>query len=172
MVNVKYPFECTWIDYPDNENLAIIIYFMGCEQSCLNCHNTEFKNPKHNKNTRYLDFKSFTEEIEYHSTLYQTNKIVFTGGDPLSSYNMEFVKGYLKVAPVYNKHICIYTSYDISYVRSNNVSGFKFIKCGKYIEELKQKSYKTDELFQLASSNQNIYNSNLELISKLGVLKF
>ena len=172
MIRIKYPIEATWLDYPDNESLSLLVFFMGCERNCFNCHNPQFKNPKYERDTRVLNFKEFIEEIEKYSKLYQTDKIVFTGGDPLSIYNLEFVMGYLKVSQTYNKNVCIYTAYDINYVKKNNIRGFTFLKCGKYIEELRQASIKTDESFQLASKNQTIYNSNFELLSHMGVLKF
>jgi len=42
----------------------------------------------------------------------------------------------------------------------------KFIKCGKYIEELKQKVIKNDEYMQFASMNQELYDSDYNLLTK------
>ena len=61
---------------------------------------------------------------------------------------------------------------DVEYVKEHNVSGFKFLKCGKFDIKNKRESEKTDEKMVLASPNQKLYDENYNLISKDGIYYF
>jgi len=168
-VRIILPFSTSFLDYADNESLAIIVYIMGREHKCKGCHNPQFSDFNY-KNSYLINEKEFTKLIEDVSKKHRTNKIVFEGGDPLHPQNIKFTKNILRKL----KHLnfMIYTGYDINYVKENKVNGFKFLKCGKYVEEKKQESRKTDFKFFLASKNQKIFDSELNLLSENGVLNF
>ena len=68
--------------------------------------------------------------------------------------------------------ICIYTGALIDEVKKLNLSGFKFIKCGVFDKTKFIGSKKTDEYIQFATSNQELYNEFLELISHDGIYYF
>jgi anaerobic ribonucleoside-triphosphate reductase activating protein len=166
-----YPkISSTFMDYPDDESTSLVVYFTGCEHNCPNCQNKQFQDKD------YIESKEVTIEELYNflfdlSYKYKTNKICFEGGDPLFKSNIDFVKQFLNIyGNVFD--ITIYTGYDIYYVKENQIEGFEFIKVGKYKEELKQESIKTDDYFQLASTNQQIYNRDFNLVSQDGRMYF
>lgn len=170
ITQIKYPFEYTFLDYPDNESGAIICYFLGCEHYCNGCQNQLFQSRTYSS---AFDFtiKQLYEELFKACYENKTRKIIFSGGDCLHPLNREFVKTFIKL---YNRYFsfCLYTGYSIREVKQFDITGFKFIKTGKYEESLKQQSIKTDDYFQLASSNQEIYDQNFKLLTKNGRMEF
>lgn len=164
--------DITFIDYPDPNDWASIFYFSGCCNNCINCQNKELQNPEVGKTI--IDNVDDLYNIVKETTIkHKSNKVVFSGGDPLFTTNIDLIREFL------NKHgsefdICIYTGHSIDYVKENNISGFKFIKCGKYIPELSKDRNPgmTDTEFILASSNQDFYDSNYKKLSNNGVLNF
>jgi organic radical activating enzyme len=152
----------SWIDYPDNESIAVILYFSGCNNTCEDCHNFQFM-----KKTDFnLDVNLLISNIKEKAASLKTKKIVFSGGDPLYQKNAALTKILLQQLNDYD--ICIYTGYGIETVKEFEVTGFKFVKCGKYEKQLRQASEKTDKYIQFASTNQKLYDSNLTLLSKDG----
>jgi organic radical activating enzyme len=170
MNSATISIQNTWVDNIDNETNALLIYFMGCDNSCPSCHNENFKNPKYtNTKTTTVTVKEFINKIDNASVLCQTNELVFSGGDPLSKYNIDFVKEYLKTKNSKLYKIHIYTGHSISYVKKNKVKGFEYIKCGTFIEQFKTSTAgKTDIYIQFASTNQELYDKKYNLISKDG----
>lgn len=164
-MKIELPIQITWQDYPTQDH-AILVYSIGCEHGCKNCHNIKLKT---GINTIDLSAKELYDSLLIMSKHERTNKIVFSGGDPLFK-NLECIKEFLKINEYFD--VCIYTGYDIEYVKTNTVNGFKYIKCGKYDEKLKQISGKSDEYIKLASSNQNFYDENFNKLSENGVLYF
>lgn len=157
--------KTTFIDYPDNESLAVIAFFSGCEHNCKGCQSPELQ--------KHLDFgKPITHVLsEIFQELYvnKTDKLVLSGGDPLHPYNFETTKhicSWLK--KVHDVNICIYTGYDFNYIQNLNFRTFDFIKGGKYEENLKQVSEKTNDYIQFASSNQFLIDTNMNTLSKQG----
>ena len=116
----------------DGEGLRTSVYVSGCNHKCKGCHNPQ----TWDFNQGYL----ITEEVVQDLIKSIKNNpllsgITFSGGDPLFTTNIDLIREFL------NKYgnefdICIYTGHSIDYVKENNISGFKFIKCGKYIPEL------------------------------------
>ncbi len=170
-MNVKYPFTSTFLDYPDNESIAVLVYFMGCEQNCKGCHNPDFKNVDYNIGTKNLSEDSIIEEIEIQCKRNLTNKVVLSGGDPLHPANINGVKNILdKIGMKYD--FCLYTSYEKCYIIESKISGFSFVKSGIFIEDLYQEPDKTDENIKFASKNQKLYDADLNLISENGIYFF
>jgi organic radical activating enzyme len=168
-------FSSTFLDYPDNSSHAVIAYMMGCNNNCKNCHNYRFKDRViYDDEVKTYNVYDFCKEVRKRLSANRTNKLVLSGGDPLSSFNLDFTKELLSNKSFCNScEICIYTGYDIEYVKENNLpSTFKFIKCGLYDENLSQKSKKVSEKFVLASKNQEIYNNRYEKLSVSGILLF
>jgi organic radical activating enzyme len=167
---IKYPITYTWVDYPDDDSLALIIYMMGCTNNCYGCHNPFFKDPFYKEVQPFVSFIEgvdfISNEIKRVCNILLTNKVVLSGGDPLSIYNIEGTKSIL----LNNNNIdfCIYTSMDINDVKKNNVQGFKFIKCGEYDINKAQSPEKTNKYLQFASSNQKLYNERGDLLSDNG----
>lgn len=155
-----FNIEVTFTDYPDDVSLAVIFYMNGCEHNCTDCHNKELQKEK------TYPVNIIDKIIDY-CNRNKTNKIVLSGGDPLYKTNIDLTNKIIDMCKN-NYDICIYTGYNIDYAKKVLHLGFKFIKSGKYIPELKQKSIKNDDYIQLASSNQEFYNKNYMLISNKG----
>jgi organic radical activating enzyme len=170
-INIAYPLGTTFIDYPDNESLAVIVYFMGCEQRCKRCHNPDFIDPNFSIGIKKLDLKTALKEIKSSCYRNHTNKIVLSGGDPLHPNNIISVKLLLEeIENLYN--VVIYTSYEKGYITENNVHGFTYLKSGVFNDSLYQTPEKTDTYIKLASKNQKLYDADLNLLSCGGVYYF
>jgi len=162
----------TFLDYPSNYGYSLSIYLLGCEHNCNGCQNKDLCKPcieeSGYKETSYEDLNlMIVDELKRN----KTNKIVLLGGDPLYKNNLDFTRQFLlNYKDIYD--ICIYTGYEKDYVKSNNIEGFKFLKCGKFKKELFIEPNKTDKYIQLSSSNQVWYNEKFKKISKKGKLNF
>ena len=167
---VVVPFGTTWQDYPDAESLAVIVYFLGCNHGCTNCHNPLFQKSDY-PSSKEFTIKEFYNEIFDFCNKQKTNKVVLSGGDCLHTNNIQFVREFVRsYGNIFN--ICIYTGDDVTEAKQKGLKGFTFIKTGSYKEELKQEPIKTDSYMQLASSNQEIYNINFSLKSRNGRMNF
>lgn len=172
-VNIAYPIQTTFMDYMDNKSQAVLIFFMGCEHNCAGCHNSQFQNRNiESEYVKIFDVLELQDIIIDIAKRNYTDKIVFSGGDPLYRDNLEEVKYLLYTLKQKGLKVTLYTGYDFKYVTMNNVRGYEYIKCGPYIESLKQSAIKTDKMFVLSSKNQEVYNSKGELISNLGIVHF
>jgi len=171
MLNISVRTPMTFLDYPDPEAHAFIIYCMGCNNLCIGCQNPAFGDHEYGKETARVSSIELHTLCESLSKKYRTNKVIFSGGDPLFSKNLDFIKNFLKD---YKDEFdfCVYTGFDVDYVRKNEVTGFKFIKCGKFEIKNQLSSIKTDQYIQFASTNQQLFDSNLKLISQQGRFTF
>lgn len=172
MLNVNFPLQTTFIDYPDDESEAILIYLLGCDNNCNGCQNPLFKDKNYNVNTKLMYSIDLLLEIEKLSKRINSNKVVLSGGDPLSKTNIEYVKNLLQFNITNKFDYMIYTGHDIEYVKTNFITNFKFIKCENYLPEHKQNSEKTDYYLKFASSNQKLFDANYNLISDNGIFYF
>lgn len=169
-VKIVLPLTASFTDYPDDESIAVVIYFLGCDHSCLSCHNRELKSYNYEPSTE-VNQDSLIDLVSGFALRNNTDKLVFEGGDPLSINNIKFIKKILpKLIDVYS--ITIYTGYEIDYIKEHNIQGFKFIKCGPYLSQYAQEPCKTETFMRLGSSNQKLYDSNYDLISKDGIYYF
>lgn len=158
----------SFLDYPDKENLAAVVYFTGCEHSCAGCHSESLKNHFYGEEISVEDLYSLLLN-KCNET--RNNKIVFLGGDPLYPENIEGVKEFLEKFGM-EFGVMIYTGYDIEKVRRECIRNFDYIKCGEYLEGKKMMSQKSDTRMVFASSNQVLYDGNLNEISVEGVFEF
>lgn len=162
-----YPFTPTWIDYPDNESIAISVYMMGCNHRCYDCSNPDFIDENYSFGTKDFTIHKVYRELDKLCLRNKTNKIVFLGGDPIYRDNLEFIRNFLKdYSNVFE--VCIYTGYSIDFIKDSNLKGFRFIKCGCFERDNKIVSEKTDEYLQFASTNQKLYDMNYNLLSDNG----
>lgn len=159
--------EETWLDYPTPDGNAIAVIMTGCEHHCPGCHSM---------NLQYEDTYSETKEeilnrVKDYCERAMTNKVILIGGDPLYKSNLEYTK-YLLNNLKDDFDVCIYTGYSIEVVKSLNLKGAKFFKCGTFDKNSCRKSEKTDSNFILASPNQNFYDGDYNLLSNDGILTF
>ena len=165
-----YPFTESFIDYPDDCSLCLSIYFLGCDHHCVDCSNPKLQNKENLNDTsfrRTFKIGEFVQTIKNECYTSKVDKLTFLGGDCLHPDNINNTKRLL-VNLKNHVDICIYTGYEIEYVKENEVEGFTFLKTGRYLEEYKQESIKTDEYLQFASSNQQLYDSDYTLLSQDG----
>lgn len=156
----------SFLDYPDNSSLSIVLYMPGCDRNCDGCQN---KDLQHYDGYEQIDL--LLELLKEKCKKEHTNKICLQGGDPLFKSNL-FLTKYL-LERLSNKYdICIYTGADIKEIMKLNLKGFKFIKCGVFDKNKYIGSKKTDTYIQFATSNQKLYDNNLNLLSKDGIYYF
>ena len=158
----------TFLDYPDNSSGAIIVYMSGCEHNCDDCQSPDLQ--------EFTDKENIVEvvsEIVHMQDKWKTNKLVISGGDCLHPKNLKYTKDIINTFKCfYDDEICIYTGYDLDYIKKLNLKRFDYIKGGKYEVTLKQESKKTDEYIQFASTNQFLIDNNYNILSKNGVYTF
>lgn len=166
--NLVNEFKGSFLDYPSKDGMCLSLYFTGCLGICPGCHNKELQDPNFGAE---FSISKLINIIPYEAERLRTNKITLLGGDPLYPKNLEFVKELLiRLGNEFD--FCVYTGYDLAYVKLNNVKNFKYLKTGLYNEYFKQESVKTDDYFQLASSNQEIYDRDFNLLSTNGRMIF
>lgn len=159
--------EETWLDYPSPDGNAIMVFLCGCEHHCKGCHS-----PLLQQEYEYDESKEETlNRIVEYAKRAGTNKLVFLGGDPLYSKNLSLVT-FLVNNLKNDFDICIFSGYNIEYVKKTGIKGVKFWKCGTFDIDNMRKSGKSDEEYVLASPNQNFYDEQYNLISENGILKF
>lgn len=152
----------TFLDYPDKESHALIVYMSGCDFACLGCQNPEMqKDITHKNNTPKLYHTLLEQSKKYGNT----NKLVLSGGDPLSKHNLHFTKSFLSLNIYFD--VCIYTGHSL-YTVPKDLRNFKYLKIGRYMEDLKQEQIKNDEFIQFASSNQMLVDGNYNVLTTGG----
>jgi len=156
----------SFLDYPDNSSLSVIFYMPGCDNNCSGCQNLDLQ-----KFEGYLEVPILTDLLYSYCERSKTNKLCLQGGDPLYIENL-YVTKYILLKLGKLLDICIYTGKGLSEVKKLKLEGFKFIKCGKFEPSKFICSKKTDAYLQLASSNQELYDKDLNLISKDGIYYF
>lgn len=157
----------TFQDFPDNENIAVIVFFYGCSHKCFHCQNEDLQNYPEEEG---LSVEEAYKKIVEYCKRSNTNLIVFSGGDPYYSINQDNLNDMLNLIDRLeneNYKLCVYTGYDISYINiiyKNlfNVYAYwkkpSFLKCGRYEDFNRDKNMgKTENEFILASKNQRFY---------------
>lgn len=170
-MKIVFPFADSFLDYFDNENVCTSIYMVGCEHNCKNCHNKELQD----FNTSLaidMSVNDIVTKVEENCQRLYSQCVSIMGGEPLHPKNIFYTKWLLSNLTSNGYSITLYTGYDINYVRHNGVRNFTFIKTGKYDENVKQESIKTDKYIQLASKNQQIFDSDYNLLSNNGRMYF
>ena len=158
--------EETFLDYPSPDDSAVIAFLPGCEHRCLGCQNPKLQ--ELHEEWTYNEEQEIIQKLQNLCLRCGTNKIVLSGGDPLNPCNRNLtihICELLGKNPVYKYDICIYTGYDIEEVKEIELSGFKFIKCGKFDAHSMRESKKTDDYIQFVNTTQNLYDSNYNQLS-------
>lgn len=161
-------FETTFLDYPSPDDMAVIVFLSGCTHNCPGCQNiTLQKAGTHTEEEIGQIIAHIVELCERNGT----NKVVLSGGDPLSPSNINVTK---QVCYYLGEtfDICIYTGYSVDEVKEMDIIGFKYIKCGKFDNKHLQKSEKTDDYIQFVNKTQNLYDSNYRQLSYEGRFNF
>ena len=161
--------EETFLDYPSPDDSAVILFLPGCSHNCLGCQNPKLQ--ELHEEWTYEEEQEILQNLQRLCFRCDTNKIVLSGGDPLSPCNRNLtihICELLGKNPVYKYDICIYTGYDIEEVKEMGLSGFEFIKCGKFDAHSMRESKKTDDYIQFVNTTQNLFDKDFNQISKNG----
>ena len=170
--------KTTFIDFPNDEDLAIIVFFEGCSHKCKGCQNPQLKDQVHGYSK-----EDIIDIIVSKCKRHKTTKIVFSGGDPFYPSNKDNLNDMLEIISYLESNgytLCVYTGFlvdDVLTIYNDRLDLVKpsFLKCGKFVEEHRRLSDKTDDVLVLASPNQNFYkkaDKGYDKISSEGVLYF
>lgn len=172
MIKVNWPFSMTFLDYPDNHSQAVLVYVMGCDHGCNECHNKDFQNYDYNESIAIKNHKILYKLVKERCDKFMTKKVVLSGGDPLSPSNYYIIQNFM-IRSKNSFDITIYTGYDIDYVKKLLLwPYFKFVKCGRFDINKQQKAEKTNDYIRFASTNQQLYDTDYKLVSENGTYYF
>jgi organic radical activating enzyme len=179
---INHPLKHSFLDYPSPDGVCTTVFIAGCDNSCEGCSNPQFKDhsPQLTKDNGFIRVDSHTlyKLISKSSSQCNSKKVVFIGGDPLSSHNYIETSKICKLLYEDSYEICIYTGLtreklttDRKY-RAALQNNFTFIKTGLFLKEMFQKPCKTDSFMKFASKNQELLNNRYNCISQNGIYNF
>lgn len=134
------------VNNPGDDTAAFTVWFSGCSFGCKNCQNTVLWDGNRGKEYYWNDIAHIV--IESCKKL-GTKYVVLLGGEPLQQQKGEllFLCSWLKSEGI---KIWLYTGYNIDDVPDTILKQIYTVKCGRYIEDLRQDGFP-------ASSNQRVY---------------
>lgn len=136
------------VNNPGDNTAAFTIWFTGCDFHCKNCHNRKLWNKdagrKHKAELVASIVRSSCHRLN-------TKSVVFLGGEPLQQDKQELLS-LCRLLTEADLKIWLYTGYDLSDVDEEILKYVHTIKCGRYIDKLKQDGFP-------ASTNQKVYRS-------------
>lgn len=156
----------TYSDWATNEAKygTITVFFQGCDFSCEGCQNPELREHK-----TLPSFEVARQKIQGMLDITPIKHIVLSGGDPLSKMNLPLSK---KIVNEFHEKakIMVYTGVDSQNLEMDILNKVHFIKCGRFIQSLKQESGHFGDNFQVASTNQVLMEGKTgKILSKNGV---
>lgn len=131
--------------YEDGPGIRTTVFFQGCNVKCKGCHNEKIQDIQYGKE---YEVKKLCEEILKYDL--PIKKITISGGEPLMQ--KEALEEFVREMYENDFEIALYTSYNLEDVPNSIIKKLKYLKVGKYIENLKLqgKFY--------GSSNQKFYS--------------
>lgn len=135
------------VNNPGDETASMTIWFSGCNFRCKNCYNRKLWNTEYGHK---YDATSVARIVRAECNKLHIKSVVLLGGEPLQQDEQELLSlcRLLKEAGL---KIWLYTGYEFSQFEGLQIANYiDMVKCGKYIEELKQDGFP-------ASSNQEVY---------------
>jgi organic radical activating enzyme len=167
---VLNPTTISFLDYPDPESWAVVVWMVGCDLRCRGCQNEALQIGA--DGAVEMGVAQLVDIIQHQAQEARTTKVVLTGGDPLSSFNVECTKQLLSHPAMRMYQTCVYTGQTIEAVKKMELVGFEFVKVGPYELLSAQMFEKTDQKMVLASHNQQLFNKHFELLTTDGVYYF
>ena len=166
--------EWSFIDFPENNTVSLNVYIPGCSHYCPECHNPELQDPlyKDTGSKYYTPYDLYFYILSMSSGVPDNINfgVALMGGDPLYDDNTDFVNEFLNIN---DKPVIIYTGYNIIEAKRRlNTNKFTFLKCGLFKKALYVIPNKTNEYMQFASTNQELYDNNFNLLSYKGKYSF
>lgn len=170
-IHCSLPLQESFTAYPDPSISAVVVYMAGCDHACPGCQNPELQSDTDAESVTLCSAGELAEYIRAAAYQYRTDKVVLMGGDPLSCSNRDATR-WLCATLSGEFDICIYTGYTASEVQLFDITGYTYIKTGRYDASHNRQSFKNDRQMVLASPNQEFYNGSLEKVSKQGIITF
>lgn len=159
----------SFLDWPSPDDHAAVLFIAGCGHGCPGCQSPDLQDPG---NGRPYDVdEGLARFIVGYCRRNRTDKLVLSGGDPLyHAAEVQRLLGLIRSMDP-SMRFCIYTGYDYEEA-SRLVSGYDFIKTGRYVRELSRPSGKDDRQMTLASSNQEVHDASGRCLTRDGVMRF
>jgi len=133
-------------------NKSFDIYLAGCNRTphCKGCCNPESWNFNQGELLNNEKLNEIINKIKLFDNI--INKISILGGEPLDQINLiNLLEKLYVIRPIW-----LFTSYELNEIPENIKGYCDYIKCGKYIDELKTENNIQYDI-KLATSNQRIY---------------
>lgn len=170
MLTFAVNYQISFSDYPILSEWCTSLYTVGCPHNCKGCHNPELQKRDYG-NSEHGTITDWLQKMDMLAEYNKSDNFVIVGGEPLAPWNIVAIKELLVKNTQFN--ICLYTGYEIEYVKDNGVTGFTYLKTGLY-NETKRNIVDTNEnrsVFTLGSTNQRLWDHELNLISNKGIFK-
>lgn len=136
------------INNPGDSTAAFTVWFSGCNLKCKNCHNRKLWNKEYGNKYKV---ESVVKIIRATCNKLDIKSVVLLGGEPLQQDKQELLSLCQSLSEAGLK-IWLYTGYELEDIDKEILKYIYTIKCGRYIDELKQDKFP-------ASSNQKVYRS-------------
>lgn len=136
------------VNNPGDETASVTIWFTGCSFHCKKCYNRQLWSKDNGKK---YHAESVAHLVRATCNKLNLKSVVLLGGEPLQQDKEEL----LLLCRLLHEHglkIWIYTGYEFNEVDKDILQYAYTIKCGRYVDKLKQDGFP-------ASSNQNVYRS-------------
>lgn len=152
------------------DGVAYELVITGCHQNCPGCHSPHLHDFNEGTPINEVLENEIVNDIKKYSDCDKIDNICIIGGEPLDQNHNDLIKFLSRLRTEFkNLGIWVYTSYDIKDVPTDVLKLTDYIKCGKYVEELKTDSgFKSEYGPTLATSNQYIVKSS-DIIAERGV---
>ena len=149
MITVAKIDRYDMINNPGDETASVTIWFSGCSLRCKDCYNEKLWNKEYGNE---YSAEEITKIVINECNKLYLKSVVFLGGEPLQQDGQELLSlcQALKEAGL---KIWLYTGYEFHQFENLQIADYiDVVKCGRYIDELKQDGFP-------ASSNQEVYES-------------
>lgn len=143
--------RCDFVNAPNSDTMAFTIWFSGCHFKCKGCQNPELW--RIDSGTSY-NVDDVAQIMACTFSKYKINDVSLLGGEPLDQDINQLLRLCMKINEM-GKRIWLYTGYDFDDVPIVIRDMCYTIKCGRYIEELR------DESRFPITTNQKVYRKLL-----------
>lgn len=158
-----YSSECPVLSATDGISYEISV--CGCHFHCKNCQNPELQDFNNGEELTNNLLNNIIEDIRKYYNKGLIDNIDIIGGEPLDQNRSEFIAFLEIIKEKFPKlGIWIYTGYEIEDIPDRILELSDYIKCGRYIEELRNENgFKSKYGPSLITSNQYIIKCSDEL---------
>lgn len=158
-----YSSECPILSATDGVSYEISV--CGCHFHCKNCQNPELQDFNAGKELTNDLLNEIVNDINKYYKRGLIDNIDIIGGEPLDQNRFKFVEFLKRIKKEFPKlGIWIYTGYEISDISNEILELSDYIKCGQYIDELRNNDgFKSKYGPSLITSNQYIVKCSEEL---------